>query len=182
MGEVVDREEKNKELAVFWAQSQPAIASFIYSLVPNFRDADDILQKVAVVTVEQFEQFDRNRSFSAWANGIAKNLILKYYSQKGGKRVIFSSEVIEKIAQVYEQESQSIHDQREFMEKALEKCLKGLKGKWKKIVDMHYMNELSPTRISQQLTMTQSNVFVSLHRARLALKKCVEQELQGIKS
>ncbi len=178
----MEQEAKNKELTVFWAQSQPAIASFIHSLVPNFREADDILQNVAVVTVEQFEKYDRNRSFSAWANGIAKNLILKYYSQKGKKRIIFTSEVIEKIAQVYEQESQSIHDQREFMEKALKKCLKGLKGKWKKIVDMHYMNELSPTRISQQLSMTQSNVFVLLHRARLALKKCVEQELQGVNS
>jgi RNA polymerase sigma-70 factor (ECF subfamily) len=178
----MDREEKNKELAVFWAQSQPMIATFIHSLVPNYRDADDILQNVAVITVEQFEQFDRNRSFSAWANGIAKNLILKYYKQKGSKRVILDAEVIQKVAQVYEQESQSIHDQRESMEKALKKCLMGLKGKWKKIVDMHYMDEFSPMRIAQQLSMTQNNVFVLLHRIRLALKKCVERELHEVHS
>jgi RNA polymerase sigma-70 factor (ECF subfamily) len=181
LGEVVDREEKNKELAVFWAQSQPMIAAFIHSLVPNFRDADDILQNVAVVTVEKFEQFDRNRSFPAWANGIAKNLILKYYSQKD-KRIIFDAEVIQKIAQVYESDSQDIHDQKELTEKALKKCLMGLKGKWKKMVDMHYMDEFGPSRIAQQLSMTRNNVFVSLHRVRLALKKCVERELQETNS
>jgi len=174
----MDQEAKNKELTVFWAQSQPTIAAFIHSLVPNFRDADDILQNVAVITVEQFEQFDRNRSFSAWANGIARNLILKYYSQQGRKRVILDAEAIQKVAQVYEHESQTIHDQKESMEKALKKCLMGLKGKWKKIVDMHYMDEFGPSRIAQQLSMTRNNVFVSLHRVRLALKKCVERELQ----
>jgi RNA polymerase sigma-70 factor, ECF subfamily len=172
------REAENKELTVFWAQSQPTIAAFIHSLVPNFQDADDILQNVAVVTVEKFEQFDRNRSFSAWAIGIARNLILKHYSQNGKKRAILDIEAIEKVAQVYEHESQSLHDQRESMEKALKKCLMQLKGKWKKIVDMHYMDELSPARIAQQLSMTPNNVFVSLHRIRLALKKCAEHQLQ----
>jgi len=178
----MDKEAKNKELAVFWAQSQPRIAAFIHSLVPNFQDADDILQNVAVVTVEKFEKFDRNRSFSAWANGIARNLILKYYSGKGKKRAILDIDAIKNIAQVYEQESQSIHDQKEFIEKTLKKCLMQLKGKWKKMVDMHYMDEFSPARIAQQLGMTQNNVFVSLHRIRLSLKKCVKREIHEARS
>lgn len=178
----MDRETENKELAVFWAQSQPTIAAFIHSLVPNFQDADDILQNVAVVTVEKIGQFDRNRSFPAWAIGIAKNLILKHYSQKGRKRAILDIEVIKKVAQVYEHESQNIHDQKESMVKALKTCLMQLKGKWRKIVDMHYVYELSSARIAQQLSMTQNNVFVSLHRIRLALKKCVEHRLQEVNS
>lgn len=178
----MDREAKNKELAVFWAQSQPAIAAFIHSLVSNFQDADDILQNVAVVTVEKFDQFDRKRSFTAWSNGIARNLILKHYSRKGSTHVILDIEAIKKIAQVYDQESQSIHDQKECMEKALKKCLMQLKGKWKKVVDMHYMDEFSPVRIAQQLSMTRNNVFVSLHRVRLALKKCVEREIHEVHS
>ena len=179
-GESMDREAENKEIAVFWAQSQPRIAAFISSLVSNFQDADDILQNVAVITVEKFEEFDRNRSFSAWANGIARNLILKYYSGKGKKGVTLGIDAIQRIVQVYEKESRGIHDQKESLEKALKKCLARLKGKWKKIVDMHYMDEFSPTRIAQQLGMTRNNVFVSLHRARLSLKKCVEREIHEV--
>lgn len=178
----MDKQSKNTELAVFWAQSQPTIAAFIHSLVPNFQDADDILQNVAVITVEKFEEFDRNRSFSAWANGIARNLILKYYSPKGKKRPILDIEAIEKISHVYEQESTSIHDQKDHMERALKKCLMRLTGKWKKMVDMHYMDEFSASRIAQQLSMTRNNVFVSLHRLRLSLKKCVEREIQEVNS
>ena len=177
----MDEKADNKELAVYWAQSQPTIAAFIHSLVPNFQDADDILQNVAVVTVEKIDQFDRNRSFSAWAIGIARNLILKHYTQKGKKQAILDIEVVKKVAQVYEYEARSIHDQKESMEKALKKCLMQLKGKWKKIVDMHYTDELSPARIAQQLSMTRNNVFVSLHRIRLALKNCVKHKLQEVR-
>ena len=168
---------KNKELAVFWAQSQPAIASFIHALVPNCQDADDILQNVAIITVEKFDEFDRDRSFSAWCTGIAKNLILKYYSPKGSKQPILNIEAIKKVAQVYEEDSQSIHDQIDSMEKALKKCLMRLKGKIKKIVKMHYTDELKPARIAQLLSMTPNNVAVLLHRVRLSLKACVDREL-----
>lgn len=170
-------DKNNKELAVFWAQSQPTIAAFIHSLVPNFQDADDILQNVAIITVEKFDEFDRNRSFSAWCTGIAKNLILKYYSKKGGKQPILDIEAVKRVAQVYEEDPQSIHDHVESMEKALRKCLKRLKGKIKKIVEMHYTDELKPARIAQLLSLTPNNVAVSLHRVRLSLKACVKREL-----
>lgn len=176
----MDKEAKSKELAVFWAQSQPTIAAFIHSLVPNFQDADDILQNVAIITVEKFEEFDKNRSFSAWCTGIAKNLILRYYSKKGGTQPILSIEAVEKVAQVYEQDSQSIHDQIDSLKKALEKCLMRLKGKVKKIVEMHYVDELSPARIAQLLSLTPNNVSVLLHRVRLSLKTCVQRELTEV--
>ncbi|MBC8378633.1 MAG: sigma-70 family RNA polymerase sigma factor [Planctomycetes bacterium] len=168
---------KDKELAVFWAQSQPTIAAFIHSLVPNFQDADDILQSVAIITVEKFDKYDRDRSFSAWCTGIAKNLILKYYSKKGGKRPILDIEAIKKVAEVYDQDPQSIHDQIDSMKKALKKCLTLLKGKIKKIVEMHYMEELSQTRIAQLLSLTPNNVSVILHRVRLSLKACVKRAI-----
>lgn len=173
----MDKEAKNKELAVFWAQSQPTIAAFIHSLVPNFQDADDILQNVAIITVEKFDEFDKNRSFSAWCTGIAKNLILRYYSKKDGKQPILSIEAVEKVATVHEQDSQSIHDQIELLKKALKNCLMRIEGKIKKIVEMHYMDELSPARIAQLLSLTPNYVYVLLHRVRLSLKTCVAREL-----
>lgn len=172
----------NKELAVFWVQCQPTISAFIHSLVPNFQDADDILQNLAIITVEKYDQFDKNRSFSAWCMGIAKNLILKYYSNKGTKQPILDIEAIKKVAQVYEQDTQSIHDQIDLMKNALQKCIKRLKDKIKKIVEMHYIDELSPDRIAQLLSLTSNNVSVTLHRVRLSLKACVNQVLSEVDS
>jgi RNA polymerase sigma-70 factor (ECF subfamily) len=173
----MDKDSDNKKLAVFWAQSQPIVAGFIHSLVPNFQDADDILQSVAITTVEKFDQFDKNLSFSAWCIGIAKNLIMNYYSKKSGRQPILDIEAIKKVAEVYEQESQSIHDQMDSMKKALKVCLTRLQGKFRKIVEMHYMEELSASRIAQLLSLTPNNVSVMLHRVRLSLRTCVKREI-----
>lgn len=172
-------QDKNKELTVFWVQSQPVVATFIRSLVSNFQDADDILQKVAVITVEKFDEFDRNYPFSAWCIGIAKNLIMKYYAGNDDKRKILSLEAIEKVVEVYEQDAASIQVQAETTKQALKKCLSLLQGRMKKIIEMRYLEELSLARIAQLSSLTQNNVGVVLHRSRLALKKCVERVLRG---
>lgn len=175
----MNQENKNTaEIAVFWAQSQPAIAAFIYSLVPVPQDADDILQDVAVITVDKFEEYDRNKSFTAWAIGIAKNMVLRHYSKKSSKRSILDQEAIEKVAHVYEADLKSIHDMKSSMEAALNKCLTLLKGRRKQIFEMHYLYEFTPARIAQHLSITRNNVYRLLHRLRLSLKDCVNQRVQ----
>ena len=159
-----------------WAQSQPLIAAFISSLVPDFHDADDILQNVAVVTVRKYEQFDPNRSFVAWAIGIAKNEILRYQS-KQGNRDLLDIGAVDAVTQVYTKESPTIHDTRIDLRNAISTCMSRLKGKWQQIMEMHYLREQSAARIAQQLGMTRNNVFVTLHRIRIALRDCVNRRL-----
>ena len=168
--------DKNEQITVQWAQSQPLIAAFISSLVPDFHDADDILQNVAMVTVRKYEQFDPSRSFVAWAIGIAKNEILKYQS-KQGKRGLLDIDAVDAVTRVYTKESSTIHDTRIDLRNAISTCMSRLKGKWRQIMDMHYLREQSAARIAQQLGMTRNNVFVTLHRIRIALRDCVNRRL-----
>lgn len=173
-----ERRKDTEELAVYWATSQPLIAMFVSSIVTNSHDGDDILQNVALVTAQKFDQYDRNRSFVAWAIGIAKNEILRYYQDKGRRLTILDTEAIEQVVDVYESETTSAADTKADMMKALRSCMAQLKTRWRMILEMHYLRELSPARIAQQMGMTQTNVFVVLHRVRVALRECVEQRLR----
>jgi len=148
--------DKNEQITVQWAQSQPLIAAFISSLVPDFHDADDI--------------------FVAWAIGIAKNEILRYQS-KQGNRGLLDIGAVDAVTQVYTKESSTIHDTRIDLRNAISTCMSRLKGKWQQIMDMYYLREQSAARIAQQLGMTRNNVFVTLHRIRIALRDCVNRRL-----
>lgn len=173
-----ERMSQSEELAVFWTQSQRSVCAFITSLVPNFQDADDILQNVAVITVKKFDRFDRNRSFVSWAIGIARNEILKYYTEKSKHQVVPDMEAIQRIADIYESEQPANDQYDRMMKMALASCMERLRGKWKRILELYYLREQSSARIAQQLAMTRSNVFTSLHRIRFALKECVTKELK----
>lgn len=172
---------KSEELAVFWTQSQRSVSAYIASLVPNFQDADDILQNVAVITVKKFDLFDRERSFVSWVVGIARNEILKYYTDRSKNKIVPDIEAIKQIAGIYEADLLSNDSYERDMKVALASCIERLRGKWKRILELYYLREQSSSRIAQQLAMTRSNVFVSLHRIRFALKECVTKELNGYK-
>ena len=173
----MEQPSKHERLTVQWAQSQPLIAAFVSSLVPDFHDADDILQNVAVVTVRKYEQFDPERSFVAWAIGIAKNEILKHQSKQGKRHLLLDIDAVDAVTQEYAKEHSSIHDTRIDLKNAVSKCMSRLKGKWQQVMEMHYLREQSPARIAQQLGMTRNNVFVTLHRIRIALRDCVNRRL-----
>ncbi len=173
----MEQPNKQEQLTVQWAQSQPLIAAFISSLVPDFHDADDILQNVAMVTVRKYDQYDPQRSFVAWAIGIAKNEILKHQSKQGKRPLVLDIDAIDSVTQVYAKENSTLHDTRIDLKNAISTCMSRLKGKWQQVMEMHYLREQSPARIAQQLGMTRNNVFVTLHRIRIALRDCVNRRL-----
>lgn len=168
----------SEELAVYWAQHQPVIAGYINSLIPNFQDADDVLQNVAMVTVKKFDDYDRDKPFVSWAIGIARNMVLKYYSEKKRNQQMLDHRAIQAVSHLYEREFKSITHHHEMTKNALDRCLRQLKGRWKKMLEMYYLRELSPVRIAQQLGITKNNVFVSLHRVRSVLRECVNDQIQ----
>lgn len=167
--------QKAEEIAVFWTNAQPAVAAFVSSIVPKFQDADDILQQVAVAIIKSYDKYDKNRPFVAWAIGIAKNEILMYRRNHSKGRLILDTKAIERISEVYEKESAKFDDMR----KALDICIKKLKGRWKHILEMRYLSELSISRIAQKLGMTHSSVYTALHRIRLALRECINRQISS---
>jgi RNA polymerase sigma-70 factor (ECF subfamily) len=144
-------------------------------MVLSFQDADDILQQVAITVVQDYDRYDKERSFVAWAIGIARNKILMYRREKAHERLVLDAEAMGAVAQVYEHDSAEFDDMR----KALHTCIKKAKARWQQILEMRYSRGLSTRRIAEQLGMTQNAIFITLHRIRLALRDCIMREMSS---
>lgn len=166
-------DERTAEIAVLWTRAQSAVAAFISSIVPGFQDSDDILQQVAVAVIKNYDKYDSDRPFVAWAIGIARNEILMYHRKNSQSKLIFATEIIQKISEVYEKESEKFYDTR----KALDVCIKKLKGHSRRMLEMLYFSELNIPRIAQKLGMTAGSVYTAFHRIRLALRDCINHEM-----
>ncbi|AQQ08270.1 RNA polymerase sigma factor [Sedimentisphaera cyanobacteriorum] len=167
---------RQEELTVLWTRAQSVVAGFISTLVPDFQDADDILQNVAVILVSKFDEYDRSRSFTTWAVGIARNEILRYYEKGKGREKCLSQEAIDQLGKAYCEENENISN----LKSELKRCVSKLRGKWKLVVELHYYSGFAPARIAQKLGMTTNSIYVLMHRIRLALKDCV-MKASGIK-
>src|SRR5687768_5493951 len=47
-----------EQFAALWTAAQPTIAGFIRTLIPDYLQADEVLQRVAVTLVRKFAQYD----------------------------------------------------------------------------------------------------------------------------
>lgn len=169
------KKSKAQQLTLYWTQAQPTVTAYINSIVTNFQDAEDILQSVALTVADKYDNYNSESSFVAWSMGIAKNKILHYFREhEKDKRIrIVDAKVISQIAEVYQEDRGKLNE----IKKALDFCMSKLKGRWKQIIEMRYLLEFTTPRIAQHFGITENAVFVTLHRVRLALQKCIDNQL-----
>src|SRR3954452_4251670 len=90
--------ESRKRLMALITRHQRQIFAYIYTLVPDRHDAEDLLQETSVVICEKFDEFTPGTDFVAWACQIAWWRV-RYSRQKFARaKVVFDDELLESVA------------------------------------------------------------------------------------
>jgi RNA polymerase sigma-70 factor (ECF subfamily) len=165
--------ESMRELARLWVQSQSAISAYITANVIDVHHADDLVQEVAQVVAEKFNEYDRARSFTSWALGIARNRLLKYYRSRARDRLVLSEAALARLGEAMERVEHEAEDRRA----ALRRCLEQITGRRREVLDMRYGQNSKITEIAARFGMSPSGVSVMLYRVRAVLYRCVRGQL-----
>src|SRR5262249_58583594 len=88
-----DVQHRKAEFARFLAESQARLYGYIHSLVPDLTHADDLYQQTALVLWAKFDEFDRARSFFAWACGVARFEAANYVRGLARQRLFFGNDL-----------------------------------------------------------------------------------------
>ncbi len=163
-----------ERFAVLWVGAQPTLSAFIRSLVPDFQQAEEVLQRVAVTLVRKFDQYDSDRPFAAWAIGVAKYEVLYFRRERATDRHLFNDEIVESIALGY----QRFADDADPFREALQHCLAAIKGRGKRAIHLRYAKGLSSPEVAREMRLSAGAVRMLLCRVRQSLRQCIEQRLQ----
>lgn len=166
-----------EKLARLWTESQPVVASYIFSLLPDFHQAEDVVQAVAVTLVKRFPEYDQARPFLPWVMGIARNKILNARRTVATDRHLLLGEAIADhlLVTVCHDESS---EWRGSLRQALQQCLNKQRGQGVEILRLRYANNLKPAEIARQMGVTSGAVRALLHRARAALRTCIMHRMR----
>src|SRR5436190_19336309 len=88
-----DDADSRKRLVGLLTRHQRQIFSYIYVLVPNRADAEDLLQETSVVICEKFHEFREGTDFVAWACQIAYWRD-RCFADKHARAMVFFSRVM----------------------------------------------------------------------------------------
>lgn len=108
-------------MARYWMSAQPVVRAFIRSMVHDFHDAEDICQETAYTVAVRFKDFVEGRSFVKWAVGIARLKIMEHWRKSGRHNNIRSLELIDELADSFDQQPSDVTAMQEALEKCLEK-------------------------------------------------------------
>ena len=86
---------RHDEFADLLGVHHSRLLAHIRSLVLDPNDAYDVFQETAVALWQQFDQFDPQRDFGAWARGIAHHKAIDCLRQRRREGVCFSDALIE---------------------------------------------------------------------------------------
>lgn len=168
-------EDPGHNLSKYWLQAQATVASYVASMVPDFHDAEDVMQLVASAVIDKFDAYDPQRPFVAWAIGIARFEVLNYRRRSQNDRHVFSEAAMNRIDNAYCNVEPDIDHYRV----ALHDCLGGLAERGRKLIELRYLQGLKTGRIAERVGMTPAAVSAMLYRVRTALRKCMDARIRG---
>jgi len=165
--------DKRKALVALLTQHQRRIFSYIYTLVPDRTDAEDLLQETNLIICEKFDDFQEGTDFVAWACQIAYWRI-RYARQKFARsKVVFHQELVEALAQTACTMQEEIDDRHE----ALAQCLQKLPARDRELVLTRYEPGSGVPEAARRSGRTLEAAYKALARIRKLLFDCVSHQV-----
>ena len=105
-------DEETREFVRLLTRYERDIYAFILSVVPNWADADEILQETTVRLWQGFDRFEVGTNFVAWGCKVAHYQILTFRKKVGRERFHFSSEFLDSVSAEFENNSPGVERRR----------------------------------------------------------------------
>jgi RNA polymerase sigma-70 factor, ECF subfamily len=159
------------------AANERYLCGYVYNMIPNTTDAEDVLQDIKVALWKAFDQYQEGTNFGAWSRKVAFHRVMAFRKKMAieNKRLTFSDECLDYLAEQFPSDSQQVSEQSTL----LSACVAKLKGEHKELIQMRYSRQLSIEETAAQSDQTTDACYRALSRIRSQLRKCVQQSLSN---
>jgi RNA polymerase sigma-70 factor (TIGR02943 family) len=151
--------------------------------------AEDLVQETLLAAMRQADKFSGRSSERSWLCGILKNKICDYFRRLGRETNFADLEFFsDEHSDRFDDENYWIHERgpadwkpegeeamkrAEFWE-AMQACLDRLPPRVAQVFIMREMDDVPSKEVCEMLNISQANLWVMLHRARMALRQDLE--------
>ena len=151
--------------------------------------AEDLVQETFLAAVRGYEKFGGRSSVRSWLCGILKHKIIDHYRKASRETSFtdiefFADETSDKFVALgfwkheegpreWNPDASEVMERGEFWE-TMRECLGKMPQRVAAVFAMREMDDIPSKEICATLDISESNLWVMLHRARMALRECLE--------
>ncbi len=167
---------ENYDFDEVYNQFQPKVRSYLQRMMGS-EDAEDLTQDVFLKVGHGLSTFDDRSKLSTWIFKIATNTALDRRRSSGFRRTLntLTANGIEEKDWVEIQGNKPLSADEQLIDQEMNQCIRTdiekLPDKYRSILILSELQELSNREIAEILGITLGNAKIRLHRARKLLKK-----------
>ena len=153
--------------------AESVLKAYLLAATGDMHAADDLLQAVASVLWEKFDQYDQSRPFQPWALGIGRLEVLKWRQGLARSREVLSAEAMDVLMDAATEHAGEIDERLTH----LRRCVEALKERTRRVLRLRYWKALSIRQVADRLGKSVAAIEMALTRVRRGLRECVEKKL-----
>lgn len=155
---------------------QHTVYGYLRARLFDSAEAEDLTQETFLRCYQGREKLSRATQVGPWLIGIARNLLREHVKRVSRRREVAWTELCLELDQLVQDRSAQSSDALQ----NLPTCLESLGPSAKQAIDLRYRAQLRMNEIATYLRRSEGAVRLLVHRARLALKQCLEGRLQVV--
>jgi len=170
---------KNRESYSFIMERYKGkLFSYLYRLIGNKDEVEDILQDVFIKTYRSLKSYDTKKKFSSWIYRIAHNEAINHIKRKSLKKFISWEDISSTKDKLEMSESDNIPEGiwiRKEETKKVNRAIDNIPFKYKQVLILRYYSDKSYDEISDILKKPVNTVGTLINRAKKRLQKEIEK-------
>lgn len=169
----MNEQDRHNLFSELVARHQSGLYAYIFAIVQNWENADDLYQSTCLVLWRKFELFRPGSSFFSWARQTAKIEVRNFLKHRQSPNYV-SDELLDALAEIVVDPS---GDDAELYLATMQRCREKLSATDEELLQLRYVEDLGIREIAERLDRFKSNVCRSLNRIRRWLLECIQAEL-----
>lgn len=158
-----------EQLLRLWVRNQADVYRYIFALLPNPTDAQEVLQATCVSLWRKADSLDVTRSFLPLAFRFALLEVRKYREKNRRWNSFLRDDALERVAA----DRENRHAELELRRQSLDHCLGKLPPLDRDLIERHYTRQQTVPVIAEQTGRNIHTLYKSLQDVRRALLACI---------
>ncbi|MEM7477705.1 MAG: sigma-70 family RNA polymerase sigma factor [Planctomycetota bacterium] len=174
---VENRERQADSDPATWIdQFGDAMFRYVMKKTGDANVAEELVQETMLAGLRSRKDFRGESTVSTWLFGILRRKVVDYFRRKKTESLDYPKEDSQPAEPTssWMDNPAEIFEDREFW-RVFEGCVEKLPNKFAEVYMLREINRNSPQEICKILGISATNLSMRLHRCRLALKDCLQQ-------
>ena len=159
------------EFESFFTQCEAEIQAYVFTLLPHWSDAEDVVQRTRIILWQKFSQFQPGSNFKAWALQVARFEVGNFRRTQRSDRHYFDDQLVDSLADV----RMSLVEELDRRRAVLSQCMRKLRPSDRQIIRHCYGPKATTTKeAADRLGRPVNTLYKALNRIRRTLMECVQ--------